>query len=88
MSAADNIKCDIRGKNHHPMTECQDALRSLASAAGSRSLLRELFAASAELRFAETPKTKQCPKCPHEMVRHNAEYNCLCGYGEIIPENA
>lgn len=34
----------------------------------------------------ETPKTKECPKCPGEMIRHNAEYNCLCGYGEMIPE--
>lgn len=32
MSAADNMKCDICGNNHHPITECRDALRSLASA--------------------------------------------------------
>jgi hypothetical protein len=32
MSAADNMKCDICGNNHHPMTECRDASRSLASA--------------------------------------------------------
>ena len=35
MSAADNMKCDICGNNHHPMTECRDALRSLASASCS-----------------------------------------------------
>lgn len=34
MSAADNMKCEICRNNHHPMTECRDALRSLASAAG------------------------------------------------------
>ena len=34
----------------------------------------------------ETPKTKQCPHCPHEMIRHNFEYNCQCGHCEIIPD--
>lgn len=38
MSAADNMKCDICGNNHHPMTEYRDALRSLASASGSVAL--------------------------------------------------
>jgi hypothetical protein len=38
MSAADNMKCDICENNHHPMTECRDALRSLASASGSVAL--------------------------------------------------
>jgi hypothetical protein len=42
MSAADNIKCDICGNHHHPMTECRDALRSLASAAGSQIAVADL----------------------------------------------
>jgi hypothetical protein len=42
MSAADNIKCDICGNNHHPMTECRDALRLLASAASSSVSFRLL----------------------------------------------
>lgn len=33
-----------------------------------------------------TPKTKDCPKCPREMIRHNAEYRCGCGWTECIPE--
>ena len=39
MSTADNMKCEICGNNHHPMTECRDALCSLASASCSPSSL-------------------------------------------------
>jgi len=35
------MKCDICGSNHHPMTECRDASRSMASAPCSTILLSD-----------------------------------------------
>ena len=79
MSAANNMKCDICGSNHHPMTECRDASRSMASApcsvvdrvtamAWDKLAIHEAIEATHPCRM-ETPGSYQADALAMELIR-------------------
>jgi hypothetical protein len=76
MSAADNIKYDLCGKNHHPMTACHDAPSSLAAPTGSEFADVTLMLWSIQLRMESGCGNHGCRIRKGEGMATNGPCRC------------